>query len=123
MVGNGRDVLCGVDRHSTDEAGFRWLRDVLAEDGYKRQVLISRAAQSGRRRVARIRRRGDQAAMQEPDMPQVMACEVHHVKHKKHGGTTSAAANGRHHEAAVAQFQHRTPVVPIATVYSAARSG
>jgi N-dimethylarginine dimethylaminohydrolase len=35
LVGNGRDVLCGVDKHSTDERGFRWLSQALAADGYR----------------------------------------------------------------------------------------
>jgi glycine amidinotransferase len=35
LVGNGRDVLCGVDCHSTDEKGFRWLSQALASDGYR----------------------------------------------------------------------------------------
>jgi len=35
LVGNGRDVLCGVDDYSTDERGFQWLKQALASDGYR----------------------------------------------------------------------------------------
>lgn len=35
LVGNGRDVLVGLDDHSTDRMGIRWLSDALADDGYK----------------------------------------------------------------------------------------
>jgi hypothetical protein len=35
MVGNGRDVLCGIDETTTDEVGFLWLAQALALDGYK----------------------------------------------------------------------------------------
>ena len=35
LRGNGKDVLVGVDKYSTDEKAFKWLADALAADGYR----------------------------------------------------------------------------------------